>query len=142
MLNGYWANWGHDDRTVCIRVPPARGAGTRIEHRMSDGAANAYLVAAAFLHAARFGVEQQLAPPDAQVAGEPPNTDRKVPPTLEAALEALGSDKELCDALGPWVIESFTKLKRAEWERYAKTVGDPATTEVTPWETEYYLPFF
>lgn len=142
MLNGYWANWGHDDRTVCIRVPPARGVGTRIEHRMSDGAANAYLVAAAFLHAARFGVEQQLAPPDAQVAGQPPNTDRKVPPTLEAALEALESDKELCEALGPWVIESFTKLKRAEWERYAKTVSDPATTEVTPWETEYYLPFF
>jgi glutamine synthetase len=40
------------------------------------------------------------------------------------------------------VIESFTKLKRAEWERYAKTVSDPATTEVTSWETEYYLPFF
>jgi glutamine synthetase len=44
MLNGYWANWGYDDRTVCIRVPPARGEGTRLEHRMSDGAANPYLV--------------------------------------------------------------------------------------------------
>ena len=142
MLNDYWANWGHDDRTVCVRVPPARGEGTRLEHRMSDGAANPYLAAAAVLHAARFGVEQQLAPPDAQVSGEPPNTDRKVPPTLEAALDALEADEELSAALGPWVIESFTKLKRAEWERYAKTVGDPATTEVTPWETEYYLPFF
>ena len=109
---------------------------------MSDGAANPYLAAAAVLHAARFGVEQQLAPPDAQVSGEPPNTDRKVPPTLEAALDALEADEELSAALGPWVIESFTKLKRAEWERYAKTVGDTATTEVTPWETEYYLPFF
>ena len=26
MLNGYWANWGHDDRSVSVRVPPARGA--------------------------------------------------------------------------------------------------------------------
>jgi glutamine synthetase len=34
------------------------------------------------------------------------------------------------------------KLKRAEWERYSKAVEDPSTTEVTPWETEYYLPFF
>jgi Glutamine synthetase len=25
MLNGYWANWGYDDRTVTVRVPPARG---------------------------------------------------------------------------------------------------------------------
>ena len=27
MLNGYWANWGHDDRSVAVRVPPARGEG-------------------------------------------------------------------------------------------------------------------
>ena len=87
-------------------------------------------------------LRRTLAPPDAQVSGEPPNTDRRVPPTLEAALDALEADEELSAALGPWVIESFTKLKRAEWERYAKTVGDPATIEVTPWETEYYLPFF
>ena len=76
MLNGYWANWGYDDRTVCLRVPPARGEGTRIEHRMADGAANPYLVAAAVLHAARFGVEHQMQAPDAQPIGEPPNTDR------------------------------------------------------------------
>lgn len=142
MLNGYWANWGYDDRTVCIRIPPARGEGTRVEHRMSDGAANPYLVAAAVLHAARLGVEQQLEPPEAQVPGEAPNTERRVPPTLEAALAALESDDELCAALGPWLIENFTKLKRAEWERYAKAVEDTSTTDVTRWEIDYYLPFF
>ena len=142
MLNGYWANWGHDDRTVCVRVPPARGEGTRLEHRMSDGAANPYLVAAAVLHAALFGVEHQMDPPEAQVAGQAPNTERRVPPTLDAALAALEADAELCAALGPWLIETYTKLKRAEWERYAKAVEDTSTTEVTPWETEYYLPFF
>ena len=142
MLNGYWANWGFDDRTVCIRIPPARGEGTRIEHRMSDGAANPYLVAAAVLHAARFGVEHQMSAPEPQTPGEPPNTDRRVPPTLEAALAAFEADDELCAALGPWLVETFTKLKRAEWERYAKTVGDASTTEVTPWELDYYLPFF
>jgi glutamine synthetase len=142
MLNGYWANWGHDDRTVCVRVPPARGEGTRLEHRMADGAANPYLVAAAVLHAARFGMEHQMSPPEPQVAGEPPNTERRVPPTLEAALAALEADEELSSALGSWLVETFTKLKRAEWDRYAKTVGDPETTEVTPWEMDYYLPFF
>ena len=25
MMNGYWANWGHDDRTVAIRISPERG---------------------------------------------------------------------------------------------------------------------
>jgi glutamine synthetase len=142
MLNGYWANWGYDDRTVCIRIPPARGEGTRIEHRMADGAANPYLVAAAVLHAARFGMEHQMSPPEPQKPGEPPNTERRVPPTLEAALAAFEADDELSAALGPWLVETFTKLKRAEWERYAKTVGDATTTEVTPWELDYYLPFF
>jgi glutamine synthetase len=142
MLNGYWANWGYDDRTVCIRVPPARGEGTRLEHRMPDGAANAYLVAAAILHAARFGVEHQMSPPEAQVPGEAPNTDRRVPPTLDAALAALEGDPELSAALGSWFLETFVKLKRAEWDRYAKAVEDTTTTEVTPWELEYYLPYF
>ena len=34
------------------------------------------------------------------------------------------------------------KEKRAEWERYQKAVEDTGTTDVTPWEIEYYLPFF
>ena len=142
MLNGYWANWGYDDRTVCIRVPPARGEGTRLEHRMSDGAANAYLVAAAVLHAARFGVEHQMQPPEAQMAGGAPNTERRVPASLEAALQALETDEELALAMGPWLIESFTKLKRAEWTRYVDAVEDPMTLDVTEWESSYYLPFF
>ncbi|HEY7755644.1 MAG TPA: glutamine synthetase [Actinomycetota bacterium] len=142
MLNGYWANWGFDDRTVCVRVPPARGEGTRIEHRMADGAANPYLVAAAVLHAARLGVERGVEPPEAQVAGEPPNTDRRVPATLDAALQALEADVELSTALGERLVDTFTRLKRAEWERYAKAVGDTSTMDITPWELEYYLPFF
>ncbi len=142
MLNGYWANWGFDDRTVCVRVPPARGEGSRLEHRMADGAANPYLVAAALLQAARFGVEHEMEPPPAQVAGEAPNTERRVPPSLESALEALEGDEELCAAVGTWVIEAFLTLKRAEWERYAKAVEDTSTTGITPWELEYYLPFF
>jgi glutamine synthetase len=142
MLNGYWANWGYDDRTVCVRVPPARGEGTRLEHRMSDGAANPYLVAAAVLHAGRFGVEHQMQPQEAQTPGAAPNTERRVPASLEEALQALERDEELTLALGPWLIESFTKLKRAEWTRYLDAVDDPTTLDVTRWEAEYYLPFF
>ena len=142
MLNGYWANWGFDDRTVAVRVPPARSSGTRIEQRTSDAAANPYLSAAAILHAARFGVEQELEPPPPQPVGEPPNTDVRIPPSLDAALEALQADNELCEALGPELITAFTMLKRAEWERYVAAVSDPMTTEVTDWELRYYLPFY
>ena len=142
MLNGYWANWGHDDRTVCVRVPPARGEGTRIEHRMSDAAANPYLAAAAVLHAARFGVGSRLQPPAAQPRGEPPNTDLHVPDSLQDALKAFEDDAQLREAMGEWLSESFVMLKQAEWDRYAAAVTDTTTTDVTHWELDYYLPFF
>jgi glutamine synthetase len=127
---------------VCVRVPPARGERSRLEHRMADAAANPYLAAAALLHAARFGVEQELDPGPMQQAGQPPATDVHVPETLAQALDVLEGDKQLRGALGEALVRSFVALKRAEWERYTAAVDDPATTDVTPWELDYYLPFF
>lgn len=140
MLNGFWANWGYDDRTVCVRVPPARGAGSRIEHRMADAAANPYLAAAAVLHAARLGMEEQLELGPAQPVGEDPSTNVHVADNLEKALADLEADTKLVDALGAWPVESFVALKGAEWERYV--AAGTSDTDVTPWETDYYLPFF
>jgi glutamine synthetase len=140
MLNGYWANWGYDDRTVGVRVPPARGAGSRLEHRMPDAAANPYLAAAAVLHAARLGVAEQLELGPPQPVGEDPNTDVAVADNLGRALEDLEADAKLVGALGEWPVESFVALKRAEWERY--TAAGTSDTDVTPWEIDYYLPFF
>ena len=141
MLNGYWSTWGHDDRTVTVRVPPARGAATRLEQRTADAAANPYLVGAAVLHAARFGVEDDLPLPDVQPKGEPPNSEVCIPANLAEALDELNADRRLCEALGPELVEAFTILKRGEWERYLGAVVDPATTDVTDWELRYYLPF-
>ena len=141
MLNGYLANWGFDVRTVGVRVPPARGEGSRIEHRMSDAAANPYLVGAALLHAARLGVTEELELGPEQEPGADPNTDVAVPNTLEDALGELRSDTKLVGAMGGWLVESFVALKQAEWDRYV-AAGETSDTEVTPWEIEYYLPFF
>lgn len=143
MLNGYWANWGYDDRTVGIRVPPGRGETSRLEHRTADGAANPYLAAAVLLHAARLGVENQLEPPPPQEPGAEPNTVVKIPPTLEKALELFEADKELCEALGPELVTAFAMLKRAEWSRYVKAhPSSPETTDPVDWELRYYMPFF
>jgi len=117
QMNGYWANWGYDDRTAAVRIPPERGEGTRIEHRTPDGAANPYLVGAALLHAARFGVERETAAVSSK--------ERTVPESLPAALDALAADAWLCAALGPDFVRAFTALKRAESD-----------------ELSFYLPFF
>ncbi|HYT30929.1 MAG TPA: glutamine synthetase family protein [Actinomycetota bacterium] len=142
MLNGYWANWGHDDRTVGIRISPDRGAATRLENRVPDGSANPYLVAAAELHACRFGVDAGLELQPEQPTFQEPNTSVRIPPSLDDALKAFEADRELCEALGPDLVTAFTMLKRAEWDRYLKAGGDPAVTEPTDWELNYYLPFY
>lgn len=141
MLNGYWANWGHDDRSVTVRVPPARGEGTRLEQRTADAAANPYLVGAAVLHAARLGVEGELGLKPPQPVGEDPDTDVRIPATLADALDALNADEPLVSALGPELVEAFTILKRGEWERYVGAVEDPSTTDVSDWELRYYMPY-
>ncbi len=142
MLNGYWATWGHDDRSVSVRVPPARGEGTRLEQRTADAAANPYLVGAAVLHAARFGLQDELPLPAIQPVGAPSNSDICIPPDLDAALAALNADTQLVEALGPELVEAFTILKGGEWERYRAAIEDTSTTDVTDWELRYYLPFY
>jgi len=141
MLNGYWANWGHDDRSVTVRVPPARGEATRLEQRSADAAANPYLAGAAVLNAARFGVEDELELRPPQPIGEDPDTEVRIPANLSDALDALNADDRLVQALGPDLVEAFTILKRGEWDRYAAAVEDTSTTDVSDWELRYYLPF-
>jgi len=56
-----------------------------------------------------------------------------LPQNLEQALDALESDRMICDALGP-VANEFLKLKRMEWLEYMRHVSD--------WELKTYLEFF
>jgi len=142
MMNGYWANWGHDDRTVAIRISPDRGPTTRLENRVPDGACNPYLAAATLLHTCRFGVEDELELPAMQPVGEDPVAEVHAPATLAEALDVLEHEERLIQALGEPLVQAFVALKRAEWERYIAAVEDPETTELTAWELDYYTPFF
>ncbi|WP_433179659.1 glutamine synthetase family protein [Actinoallomurus sp. CA-150999] len=112
------AGWGLDDRTALVRVPPERGAGTRLETRVGDGILNPYLGVAALLAAGLDGIDRQLAPPPARASGAP------LPESLAAALTALEQDKALGEALGGRFVELFTALKRQEIDRYERTVTD------------------
>jgi glutamine synthetase len=108
---------------------------------MADASANPYLAGAALLHAARIGVVEELELGPSQEPGADPNTDVTVANTLAEALDDLQSDSKLVGALGEWLVGSFMTLKRAEWDRYV-AAGETSDTEVTPWEIDYYLPYF
>jgi glutamine synthetase len=144
-LAGLFANWGYDHRCAAVRVPAHRGHGTRLEHRMPDGAANPYLAAAAVLQAARLGVIESRSAPEPETGDgiETVNTDVRVGVHLGAALDDLEADTALVDAVGPAVVANLVGIKRAEWAAYCETHRDwdASLGEFTDWERDWYLPF-
>ncbi|MEZ5233255.1 MAG: glutamine synthetase family protein [Acidimicrobiia bacterium] len=134
-LSGYWANWGYDHRAATVRIPPERGAATRLEHRLADGAAPAHVAMAAILQAARLGsVHELVAPPPETGDGmEEVNTDVCCPASLGDALDALVADEALVEAVGAELVSQHVTVKRTEWQRFV--------TATTDWERNEYLPF-
>ena len=129
------ANWGWDNRTTFVRVPPERGAGTRVEVRAGDGTGNPYLAIAAVLAAGADGIRRSLAPPP-PVAGDAYRAAADVigtplPRTLDEALDALEADAAIRAALGPEIVATFLAVKRAESDRHHAWVSD--------WDVAEYL---
>ncbi len=128
-------NWGLDNRTTFVRVPPESGPAARIEVRVGDGSANPYLGTAALLFAGLDGIRRELDP------GEPLSGDAytadgdaagaALPATLDAALDALEADEVLAGAMGTELVETFVTMKRFETERHRQWVSD--------WDRDEYL---
>ncbi len=127
-------NWGHDNRLCFVRVPRERGAATRIEVRVGDGAANAYLAYAALLFAGLDGVRREIEPPDeleGNVRELPEELQgRPLPTSLPEGLDALEGDSYMVSAIGQELVDTYLRLKRYELDRYRRWVSD--------WEFEEY----
>jgi glutamine synthetase len=92
-------------------------AGTRIENRVGEPAANPYLYMAAQIHAGLDGIERGLRAP--QATESPYGTEAtSLPTSLGAALDALVADKALGAAFGAEFVSYYERIKRAEVKRY------------------------
>lgn len=134
-LCGYWANWGHDHRSVAVRVSGEEGEAARIEHRTPDCAGSPYVVVAAVLQAARLGYinDYDLPPPETQDGLENVGAKRHIANSLGDSLDHLEQDATLTDALGRLLVENFIAIKRAEIEELKGK--DPAAI------FDYYAPY-
>ncbi|ALG11510.1 glutamine synthetase family protein [Kibdelosporangium phytohabitans] len=124
-------DWGLDNRSAMVRIPPERGEGSRLELRLGDASANPYLAIAATIAAALLGVLAGEEPP-APLEGYGYDTSKSpvLPSTLSTALDALEADIELTELLGKDFTTSFLAYKRDEVARFRR--------HVTEWEfTEY-----
>ncbi|RSM86526.1 glutamine synthetase [Kibdelosporangium aridum] len=123
-------DWGLDNRSAMIRIPPERGAGTRFELRLGDASANPYLAIAGTIAAALLGVLARDEPP-APLEGYGYNAAKSpvLPSHLSSALDALEADTPLTETLGKDFVTSFLSYKRDEVERFQRHVTDWEFTE-------------
>jgi glutamine synthetase len=139
-LAPFRANWGYDNRSCMVRVPPERGQGTRLEVRVGDGAANPYLVIAGILAAGLDGLKRKLAcPPDAVGMAYDNEGAPTLPATFTEALDALEANPNMKEQMSSQLIEAFLVMKRDEIARYRAEVTDPETRDVTQWEHDEYI---
>ena len=114
--------WGRDNRGAMLRVVGACGdAGTRIENRVGEPAANPYLYLASQIHAGLDGIERRLRAPQATEAPYGTAASR-LPTTLGEALDALAADTTLRAAFGDDFVAYLQRIKRSEARRYDEAV--------------------
>lgn len=111
--------WSSINRSPLIRIPASRGAGTRIEFRSPDPAANPYLVMALCLAAGLDGIENQLEAPEPigknmYLLTEEQIADMNIdvlPATLGEACDAFEQDTYIQEVLGEHISKNIWKQR-------------------------------
>lgn len=135
QMSGYWANWARDHRGCAVRIPPERGEGARVEHRLADGACGPHIGVAATLLAARLGIARGERPPAEETSDclEEADANVAVAEDLGRALDDFEADTELSAAFGDEFRRMHLAVKRAEWQRFL--------AHTTDWERHEYVPY-
>ena len=127
---------GLQNREAAIRICPSpaadpadRGEAFNIEFRFTDSTASPYLAIGAIVRAGLQGIRDGL-PPPALVDGEPDDLSaderdargiRRLPTSLEEALDALDADETVKGWFTPTMVKAYTALKRHEIRLYAES---------------------
>ena len=143
LIPGYEAPvyiaWSAKNRSPLIRIPAARGKGTRVELRNPDPTANPYLALAVCLIAGVDGIKNKLEVCDSVDANIYAMTKKErrergidsLPETLIDAVKHLEKDELIMEFLGEETAEKYIEAKKAEWKSYKVAVSE--------WEVNQYL---
>ena len=129
-----------NNRTHMIRIPDPG----RFELRLMDGSANPYLLQASVLAAGIHGIKNKIDP------GKPLNCNMyedfakypnlpKLPDELDQSLKQLKQNKEMNDAFGADVINSYIKLRSTEIKEFNNIERFDKSKSITKWERQNTL---
>jgi len=119
------ASWGHNNRTVALRLPCADSANQRIEYRLAGADANPYLVVATILCGVLHGLQQDL-PLPAAAAGNGYQNDQAMPLPLnqQQALSQFKQNNVLSEMLGHSFSDLWYTCKMAELRHFEEQVTE------------------
>ena len=128
-------SYSGNNRTHMIRIPDPG----RFELRLMDGSSNPYLLQAGVIAAGLDGLNNRTDP------GEPLNCNmyteyknyshlKKLPDEIEDSIKELDDSKELKEAFGEDVINSYTKLKKIEIDEFNRQESFNKRDPITDWE--------
>lgn len=107
-------SWAYENRTAAVRIPASPNVARRIEHRISGGDVNPYLLLACILGAALTGIEDGAEPP-APITGNAYGMDLpKVPATWAEAIDLFETDPMMPRLLPAPLIANMVLTKRQE----------------------------
>ena len=129
-----------NNRTHMIRIPDPG----RFELRLMDGSANPYLLQASVLAAGLYGLKNKIDP------GKPLDCNMytdyakypdlpKLPNELNNSLDQLKNNKEMNNAFGKEVIESYIKLRSSEIDEFNSQESFDKTKPISKWEKDNTL---
>lgn len=122
------ASWGHNNRTVALRLPCADSANQRIEYRLAGADTNPYLAMAAMLSGMLYGLEHALPLPPAACGNGYENDDAAaLPLNQQEALALFRQTPQLHETLGPAFAALWHTCKNAELRRFEAQVTEAET---------------
>ena len=129
-----------NNRTHMIRIPDPG----RFELRLMDGSANPYLLQASVLAAGLYGLKNKVDPGKPLDCNMYEDHDKypdlpKLPDELAQSLNLLKNNKDMNDAFGKDVIESYIKLRSSEMNEFKSKDSFDKTKDVTKWEKDNTL---
>ncbi len=116
--------WAYENRTAAIRIPSGSPKARRIEHRVSGGDVNPYLMIAAVLGAALVGLEDKIDAPDPITGNAYALELEQIPQTWEAALQAFEESQILPRIFSAELIRNYVLTKRQEIHYMAELSPD------------------
>lgn len=126
-------HWGHENRTVGLRVPISDAANRRVENRVPGADANPYLAIAATLVCGFMGMSQNLVPTKAMEGNAYAKSGRRMqlPRHLLDAIVEMRASKDLRAILGDTFVTLYCDVKASEHDAYQQVIS--------PWERQHLL---